>query len=170
LITIDQTSLADWPAIRRIFEEGIATGNATFASSAPAAYDEWMEGTVENCVLVARNGSDVVGWATARRVSRRPAYTGVVLLNIYVAERHRGEGIGSLLLSSVISRAEREGIWTIEAWIFPENTASISLHRKYGFRVVGTREKIGRMDYGMHAGRWRDVLLLERRSGAAGGS
>lgn len=168
MIRIDTADPGDWPAIRRIFEEGIATGNATFTSVPPETYEEWMKGKVASCALVVGIGADVIGWAAVSRISDREVYSGVVQSNMYVESRHRGRGIGSLLLASLISRTESEGIWTVEAWIFPENEASVSLHMKHGFRIVGTREKIGRMGHGARAGRWRDVLLLERRSTSVG--
>ncbi len=169
-LRIDPATASDWPAIKRIYEEGISTGNTTFDPSPPETFDDWINCRIANCSLVARSGDDVVGWVSLSRVSDRTVYAGVAFLNVYVGANHRGMGIGSLLISSVIERSEAEGIWMLEARIFPENVTSIHLHKKYGFREVGTRKKVGRMEYGPYAGIWRDVLILERRSRKAGKS
>jgi phosphinothricin acetyltransferase len=152
----------DWDAVRVIYLEGIVTGNSTFEQSAPD-WQTWDGGHLESCRLVARLGSEVLGWTALSPVSRRQAYAGVAEFSIYVTERVRGRGIGAALLKALIEMSEREGIWTLQSGIFPENTASLELCRRFGFRVVGTRERIGRM-----AGRWRDVVLLERRSTVVG--
>ncbi|WP_292730261.1 GNAT family N-acetyltransferase [Methanoculleus sp.] len=149
---------ADREEIRRIYIEGIATGNATFESEAPS-WERWDAAHVRSCRLVAANGRRVVGWA-ASPTSGRPAYAGVAEVSIYVERDARGLGVGSGLLSALIAASEREGFWTLQAGIFPENEASLALHAKDGFRVIGRRERPGRMK----DGRWRDVLLLERRS------
>jgi phosphinothricin acetyltransferase len=151
-------SANDWPAVRAIYLEGIATGNATFAKSAPE-WAPWDEGHLRACRLVARAAEVVVGWAALSPASRRPVYAGVAEVSVYISERARGQGVGTALLSRLVEDSERAGIWTLQAGIFPENTASIELHKRAGFRVVGIREKLGSMD-----GRWRDVVLLERRS------
>ena len=152
----------DWDAVRAIYLEGIATGNSTFEQSAPD-WQTWDQGHLPSCRLVARAESEVLGWTALSPVSRRQVYAGVAEFSIYVAERARGRGIGAALLHALIEVSEREGIWTLQSGIFPENTASLELCRRFGFRVVGTRERVGRM-----AGRWRDVVLLERRSAVAG--
>ena len=152
----------DWDAVRHIYLEGIATRNATFEQSAPD-WQAWDQGHLRCCRLVARIRGEVLGWTALGPVSSRRVYAGVAEFSIYVAQRARGRGIGSALLKALIEAAEREGIWTLQSGIFPENTASLELCRRLGFRVVGTRERIGSMD-----GRWRDVLLLERRSAIAG--
>jgi L-amino acid N-acyltransferase YncA len=152
----------DWEAVRAIYLEGIATGNSTFEQSAPD-WEAWDQGHLETCRLVARAGSEVLGWTALSPISRRQVYAGVAEFSIYVAERARGRGIGAALLKALIEVSEREGIWTLQSGIFPENTASLELCRRFGFRVVGTRERIGCME-----GRWRDVVLLERRSAVAG--
>lgn len=149
---------ADWPAVRAIYEEGIATGDATFEPAAPA-WEDWDREHVENCRLVAEDDGRVVGWVALRRYSSRAVYAGVGEVNIYVAAGARGHGVGRRLLEELIAESERRGFWTLQAGIFPENAASLALHARCGFRVVGRRERIGRM-----RGRWRDVLLLERRS------
>jgi phosphinothricin acetyltransferase len=148
----------DWPVVRGIFLEGIATGNATFQKLAPE-WQEWDAGHLPHCRLVARRAGEVVGWAALSRVSARSVYAGVAEVSVYVAERVRGQGVGRLLLGQLVAESENRGIWTLQAGIFPENAASIALHRALGFRVVGVRERLGCMD-----GRWRDVVLMERRS------
>jgi len=152
----------DWDAVRAIYLEGIATRNATFEQSAPD-WEAWDRGHLTCCRLVARIGGEVLGWTALSPVSNRRVYAGVAEFSIYVAERARGRGIGTALLKALIEASEREGIWTLQSGIFPENAASLELCRRCGFRIVGTRERIGSMD-----GRWRDVVLLERRSAFAG--
>jgi phosphinothricin acetyltransferase len=161
-ISLAPMSAEDWPAVRAIYLEGIATKNATFEKAAPE-WQRWDEGHLHVCRLVARAADDVVGWAALSPVSRRPVYAGVAEVSVYVSEQARGQRVGTALLSRLVEDSEREGIWTLQAGIFPENTASIELHRRNGFRVVGVREKLGPMD-----GRWRDVVLMERRSTVVG--
>ena len=151
----------DWESVRLIYLQGIASGNATFAQTAPE-WSEWDADHLPACRLVATNDDSLLGWAALSPYSRRAVYAGVAEVSVYVAESARGKGVGSALLSALVDASEREGIWTLQAGIFPENTASIQLHQRFGFRVVGTRERIGRMN-----GRWRDVVLMERRSGVA---
>jgi L-amino acid N-acyltransferase YncA len=151
----------DWPAVRAIYEEGIATGEATFQTEAPS-WSAWDAGHLADCRLVAESDR-VLGWAALSRVSDRCVYAGVAEVSVYVAAAARGRGIGSLLLDALIRRSEECGLWTLQAGIFPENTRSIVVHERCGFRVVGRRERLGQMD-----GRWRDVLLLERRSPSVG--
>src|SRR5438105_5723746 len=136
---------ADWSAVRAIYLQGIATGNSTFETSAPE-WQQWDEGHLPSCRLVARSEGQVVGWAALTPVSRRHVYRGVAEVSVYVSQRAWRKGVGRALLSAVLETSEREGIWTLQAGIFPENTASIELHRRAGFRVVGVREKIGCMD------------------------
>lgn len=152
----------DWDAVRAIYLEGIATGNSTFEQSAPD-WKTWDQGHLPSCRLVARFKKEILGWTALSPVSRRQVYAGVAEFSVYVAECARGRGIGAALLQALIETSERQGIWTLQAGIFPENTASLELCRRFGFRVVGTRERIGCM-----TGRWRDVVLLERRSTVAG--
>src|SRR6185369_3244860 len=152
----------DWDAVRAIYLEGIATRNATFEQSAPD-WDAWDRGHLTCCRLVARIGGEVLGWTALTPVSSRQVYAGVAEFSIYVAERARGRGLGTALLKALIEASEREGIWTLQSGIFPENTASLQLCRRFGFRMGGARERIGCM-----AGRWRDVVLLERRSNIVG--
>jgi len=152
----------DWPAVRDIYLDGIATGDATFETSAPD-WEIWDEKHLPCCRLLAREGEEVVGCAALSPVSARAVYAGVAEVSVYVAARARGRGVGSLLLRALVAASEENGIWTLQAGIFPENRASIALHLREGFRVVGTRERIGCMD-----GRWRDTVLMERRSAAVG--
>ncbi|ABF41127.1 GCN5-related N-acetyltransferase [Candidatus Koribacter versatilis Ellin345] len=148
---------ADWAAVRRIYAEGIATGNATFETEAPT-WEKWSAGHVESCRLVARIGDEIVGWAALSRVSQRAVYAGVGEVSVYVAESARGKGVGLQLLHALITASETAGFWTLQAGIFPENTASIRLHEGCGFRIVGRRERIGCLN-----GVWRDTVLMERR-------
>jgi L-amino acid N-acyltransferase YncA len=147
-----------WPAVRAIYEEGIATGDATF-ETAPPAWEAWDRGHLAGHRLVAVGDGRVVGWAALSPVSDRCAYAGVAEASVYVAAAATGRGVGRALLERLVAGAEAAGIWTVQAGIFPENQASLALHRRCGFRTVGVRERLGRLD-----GRWRDVVLLERRS------
>jgi len=154
---------ADWPAVARIYREGIATGQSTFNTDAPS-WEEWDAGHLAHCRLVAEAGGEVLGWAALIAVSDRCVYAGVAEESVYVGEAARGRGVGRALLAGLIAASEAHGIWTLQAGIFPENTVSVELHEKLGFRLVGRRERLGRMA----SGRWRDVLLLERRSTTIG--
>lgn len=157
-------SVDDWPSVARIYEEGMATGNATFEHTLPG-WEEWRSARVDDPCLVAREESGaVVGWAALTRVSARAVYSGVGEVGVYVDRRHSRRGIGRLLLGALIESSERAGFWTLQAGIFPENEASIALHKSCGFRLVGRRERVGRM----LDGRWRDVMLYERRSDTVG--
>jgi len=154
---------SDWADVRAIYLEGIETGNATFEVEAPS-WEAWDSAHLREPRLAARDGGGrVLGWAALTPVSGRCVYAGVGDLSVYVAAAARGRGVGRALLEALIDASERAGIWTLQAGIFPENAASLRLHRGCGFREVGRREKIGRLK-----GVWRDVLLLERRSGAVG--
>lgn len=161
-IIIDAMQPQDWPAVRAIYLEGIATKNATFETSAPE-WEKWDSGHLQNCRLVARLNDQVVGWAALSPVSSRCVYAGVAEESIYISESARGQGVGRKLLAALIEESEQAGIWTIQTGIFPENTVSLHLHERCGFRVLGVREKVGQMD-----GVWRDVVLLERRSRVVG--
>ena len=161
-ISIEAMSEKDWPAVSTIYGEGIATGNATFEKSIPE-WQKWDSGHLRTCRLVARAGNDVLGWAALTPVSGRCVYAGVAEVSVYVAERARGQKVGLKLLHKLVETSEREGIWTLQAGIFPENIASVELHKRCGFTTVGTRKRLGRMD-----GRWRDVSLMERRSKTVG--
>ena len=148
----------DWPAVAAIYEEGIATRLATFETAAPG-WAAWDGAHLPRPRLVADENGDVLGWASLSRVSERCVYEGVAEVSVYVAERVRGGGIGRALLERLVKESEADGIWTLQAGVFPENRASLALHRRCGFRTVGIRERIGKLD-----GAWRDVVLLERRS------
>jgi L-amino acid N-acyltransferase YncA len=152
----------DWGAVREIYLQGIATGNATFEQSVPG-YREWDERHLSTCRLIARWKDKVLGWAALSRVSSRSVYEGVAEVSIYVAEETRGRRIGRKLMSGLVEASEQNGIWMLQAGILAENTVSIRLHQQAGFRIVGTRERIGCMD-----GRWRDTVLMERRSSVVG--
>lgn len=147
-----------WPAVRKIYEQGIATRNATFATSAPD-WEEWDARHLPACRLVAMWDGEVVGWAALSPVSSRQVYRGVQEVSVYIADNSRGQGIGLQLLSALVDESERNGIWTLQAGILAENRASLHLHEKAGFRIVGRREKIAQLD-----GCWRDTILMERRS------
>ncbi len=153
----------DWPEVRAIYLEGIATGNATFETEAPS-WDAWDAAHLRPARLTARDaGGRLLGWAALTPVSGRCVYAGVGDLSVYVAASARGRGVGRALLMALIEASERSGIWTLQAGVFPENKASLELHRRCGFREVGRRERIGRMN-----GVWRDVILMERRSTTVG--
>ena len=155
---IDQMRASDWEQVRAIYLEGIRTGHATFETEAPS-WERWDEAHLPSARLVKRDGERVLGWAALSPVSKRQVYRGVAELTVYVAESARGQGIGRALLEALIIESERNGIWTLQASIFPENTASVELHRRCGFREVGRRERIAMLN-----GVWRDTLLFERRS------
>lgn len=159
---ISPMTVEDWPAVRRIYGEGVATGNATFATELPD-WQSWDSSHRPNCRLIAGDGKEILGWAALSPVSARQIYAGVAEVSIYVAASVRGTGVGKALLLALIRESERQGIWTLQAGIFPENIASVCLHKSLGFREVGVREKIGKM-----GNVWRNVLLLERRSLSAG--
>ena len=152
----------DWPVVRAIYLEGIATGNATFETEAPA-WAAWDAAHFPAPRLVAVSDETIIGWAALTRVSTRTVYAGVAEVSVYVANDARGSGVGGALLEKLISESEANDIWTLQASIFPENTASLRLHKSCGFREVGRRERIGKMN-----GVWRNTVLLERRSDVAG--
>jgi L-amino acid N-acyltransferase YncA len=163
MYTIDTMLPFDWEQVREIYVQGIATGLATFEQSAPA-WPAWHAARLPAPRLVARNDDgSLAGWAALSPVSSRCVYGGVAEVSVYVAEDQRGRGVGLALLSALIEQSEAAGLWTLQAGIFPENTASVALHHRCGFRTVGCREKLGQLD-----GVWRDVLLLERRSHIVG--
>jgi phosphinothricin acetyltransferase len=152
----------DWPEVSRIYAEGIATGNATFETGVPA-WEAWNAAHSPEQRLVAEADGAVVGWIALAPVSSRCCYAGVAEISVYVAEAARGRGVGSALLERLISSAESAGIWTLETGVFPENEGSLALLKRFGFREVGIRERIGQLD-----GVWRDVVFLERRSEVVG--
>ena len=156
--TIMPMTAAHWPAVRAIYEQGIATGDATFETAAPS-WEAWDAGHLVGHRLVAVLDGLVAGWAALSAVSERRVYAGVAEVSVYVATSATRRGVGRALLGQLVVGAEAAGIWTVEAGIFPENAASLALHRRCGFRTVGVRERLGKLD-----GRWRDVVLVERRS------
>lgn len=160
--TIEAMQQSDWQAVREIYREGIETGDATFETASPE-WSDWDAGHLPHSRLVARDAGAIGGWTAVSPVSRRAVYAGVVEVSVYVAAAHRGAGLGQKLLAALVAESEAHGIWTLQAGIFPENRASIRLHERLGFRTVGRRERIGRRD-----GRWRDTVLMERRSKVVG--
>ncbi|HYN15885.1 MAG TPA: GNAT family N-acetyltransferase [Terriglobales bacterium] len=155
---IEPMTPEDWEQVRAIYEEGIRSGNATFETAAPG-WEQWDKAHLPFCRLVARIAGAVAGWAALSPVSARKAYAGVAEASIYVSESAQGKGIGTALQQELIRQSEAQGIWTLQGVVFPENTASLALLKKSGFREVGRRERISKLD-----GRWRDTILLERRS------
>ena len=165
--TIEPMKPEDWEQARAIYLEGIATGHATFEPDAPD-WKKWSSAHLPEPRLVVRAGDQIAGWAALSPVSARRVYAGVTEVSIYVGSRFRGQGIGDALMAALIAASEELGIWTMQGGIFPENVASIDFHQKHGFRIVGIREKVGKMTFGELQGKWRDVALMERRSKVAG--
>jgi L-amino acid N-acyltransferase YncA len=152
----------DWISVAEIYRLGIESGNATFQRDIPT-WDEWKQGHINTCRIVASIDNEIVGWAALTPVSGRYVYSGVAEVSVYVSNHFKGQKIGTRLLERLISESEKEGYWTLQASIFPENKASLRIHYNLGFRNVGFREKIGKMN-----DIWRDTILLERRSKKAG--
>jgi L-amino acid N-acyltransferase YncA len=162
-ISIETMHSSDWDRVQHIYLEGIATGLATFEQSSPE-WPAWDAAHLPAPRLVARDpDGSLAGWAALSSVSSRCVYGGVAEVSVYVAESQRRRGVGLLLLNALVEQSEAAGLWTLQAGIFPENTASLALHHRCGFRTVGCREKLGQL-----GGVWRDVLLLERRSRTVG--
>jgi phosphinothricin acetyltransferase len=161
-LTLEKMKSADWNAVRAIYEEGIATGHATFETEVPE-WRAWDRSHLRDCRLVAKAKEQVVGWTALSPVSERCVYAGVAEVSIYITSSARGQGIGKTLLKALIDKSEKVGIWTLQAGVFPENTASIALHKACGFREIGYRSRIGQT-----GDVWRDVVLLERRSEICG--
>jgi len=162
-VTMTALTAEHWPAVERIYADGIATGNATF-EAAPPSWEAFDTGKLADHRLVAIDESgEVVGWAAASAVSDRCAYAGVVEHSVYVSRAVQGRGIGRRLLEALLANAQDKGVWTVQSGIFPENTSSLAVHAAAGFRIVGTRERLGRMTYGPYVDQWRDVVLVERR-------
>jgi phosphinothricin acetyltransferase len=159
---IDAMQPGDWEDVRSIYLEGIATGDATFETGAPG-FEAWNKAHLAFARLVARHESRTIGWAALSPISQRCVYGGVAEVSVYVASRSRGLGVGRSLLNGLIEESERNGIWTLQAGIFPENHGSLAVHRSCGFREIGRRERIGKLK-----GIWRDTILLERRSNSVG--
>jgi L-amino acid N-acyltransferase YncA len=157
-----------WAAVRAIYQAGIDTGHATFESAPPGSWEAWQQYHINELSLVALEDGAVQGWAALTATSGRCVYAGVAEVSVYVASEAKGRGVGRLLLSNLVARSEARNFWTLTAGIFPENAASIRLHESLGFERVGLRRKLGKMSFGPWAGRWRDVLALERRSSTVG--
>lgn len=157
----------DGAGVLRIYQEGIDTGHATFETAAPD-WDSWDAGHLQHSRIVAMKAGAMFGWAALSAVSKRPVYRGVAEISVYVAQAARGLKVGRRLMREVIASSERAGIWTLQAGIFPENKASMALHERAGFRTIGIRDRVGKMQHGPLAGQWRDVVLMERRSATVG--
>ena len=153
---------SDWSEVSKIYQEGIATGFATFETEAPS-YETWNSTHMKACRLVAINDNIILGWAALSPVSSRCVYGGVGEVSVYVSSNSRGKGVGKFLIENLICESEAEGLWTIQSGIFPENEGSIELHKKMGFRYIGKRERVGKLK-----GEWKDNLLFERRSKTIG--
>lgn len=158
-VTFRPLVAADWPAVAAIYREGIASGDATFETEVPD-WESWDAARSPDCRIIAELDGETVGYAGLSPVSKRPVYAGVREVMIYVAAAVRGRGVGGRLLGRLVEESEARGIWTLQAGIFPENVASIRIFEKAGFRILGTHERLGRF----HDGRWRDVVLMERRA------
>ena len=151
-----------WQQVRAVYAEGIATGLATFETDVPSG-ENWDERQLSCCRLIAQDGETIKGWAALSPVSARGAYAGVAEVSVYVGAQHRGEGVGRALLEALIEDSEQNGIWMLQAGIFALNDVSVRLHAQCGFRLVGRRERIARLN-----GRWLDTILMERRSTVVG--
>ena len=161
-IKIERMTVKSWPDVARIYESGIATKNATFQTEAPD-WDSWNNAHRLDCRLVAMIDEKIVGWVALSNVSSRCVYAGVSEVSIYVDSDYRGKGIGNNLMETLIQESEANGIWTLQAGIFPENIGSLKLHHNHGFRTIGIKERLGKME-----NKWRDVAQLERRSKIVG--
>lgn len=160
---IEKMNASDWVRIKEIYEDGIKTGKATFQTQAPT-WEEWNNAHLQDCRYVARSGGRTVGWIALSPTSSRNCYSGVVEVSVYVDSQHKKKGIGTALLQQAVRCSEENGIWTLYCSITKENTESIALHKKCGFREIGFREKIAKMQDGL----WHDTVLLERRSRVVG--
>ena len=158
IVEIRNFTKFDFPSVRTIYEQGIKTGDATFQEKTKD-WDDWNSSFLASCRLVAVSNKNVVGWAALSLVSTRSVYSGVAEVSVYVAQHERGTGVGHSLIRKLVFSAEHEGLWTLQASILPENKASIAIHLKNGFKQIGIREKLGKLNCV-----WRDVALLERRS------
>jgi phosphinothricin acetyltransferase len=161
-VLIEAMQPADWPDVREIYREGIETGQATFETAVPT-WEAWDSGHRPDCRLIALIENQIVGWAALSPVSKRQVYNGVAEVSIYISRSARGQGIGKRLMHELVTSSEKAGVWTLQSSVFPENEASVALHQAFGFRIVGTRERIAQMH-----GLWRNTVLLERRSKITG--
>ena len=162
MTTFDKMHPEDWLGVKGIYKEGIKTGNATFQTEAPE-WDEWNENHLQHSRVVVKVNGIIAGWTALSPVSGRCVYGGVAEVSVYVTDDERGKGLGKQLLEKLIEESELNGIWTLQASIFPENIGSLRVHEHSGFRIIGRRERIGEMN-----GVWRDTILLERRSNRIG--
>jgi phosphinothricin acetyltransferase len=160
---IDKMKETDWPQVSEIYLAGIKTEIATFQSSVPT-WEEWHKEHITTCRFVARDGEEILGWVALSPVSSRCVYAGVAELSIYINEKHKGIGVGTSLLNYLIEQSEKEGFWTLQSGIIRENISSQMLHKKCGFREIGYRERVGKMNNG----KWHDVIIMERRSKVVG--
>lgn len=151
-----------WHDVAEIYRQGIESGMATFEKNVPS-WEAWDGNHIEECRSIAKIGDNVIGWAALSNVSSRCVYGGVAEVSVYVALTNRGQGVGEMLLKNLIHQSEKAGYWTLQSGIFPENSGSLELHYKAGFRKIGYREKIGQLD-----GVWKDNILMERRSKKVG--
>ena len=161
--TIKEMKTSDWEEVAQIYLEGINTGIATFQNSIPN-FEDWNNGHIKSCRLVAKSEGKVLGFAALSPTSSRPVYSGVAEVSIYIGENHKGLGIGHALMTNIIKLSEENNFWTLQSGIIRENSASIELHKKCGFREIGIREKVAKMDNGV----WHDTVLMERRSKTVG--
>jgi len=164
---LDEMKSGDWEQVRLIYLEGIHTGHSTFETEAPD-WENWDSSHLPELRLVIKADDLILAWAALSPVSSRCVYAGVAEVSLYVGAKYRRQGVGSALLTAMIESSEKAGIWSLQGGIFPENTASLHLFKKHGFREIGRREKLGKMTIGELAGTWRDVILVERRSQVAG--
>jgi len=161
-ITFKAMTANDWESVAEIYKQGIETGNATFQQEIPT-WNDWDNGHIKSCRIIACIENEIVGWAALSSVSTRKVYAGIAEVSVYVSNKYQGCGIGYKLLARTITESENENFWTLQAGIFPENYASLHIHKKLNFREIGYRERIGKMD-----GIWRNTVLLERRSEIVG--
>lgn len=159
---VREMKASDWEDVSQIYAQGIATGFATFEQTI-SSYESWNQAHVEKCRLIAEENGEILGWAALSPVSSRCVYGGIGEVSVYIRAESRGKGVGKLLLKQLISESEKAGFWTIQSGIFPENEASIHLHKKIGFRFIGKRERVGKIQ-----GIWKDNLLFEKRSETIG--
>lgn len=160
---IEEMKPSDWEQVKSIYLEGIKTGIATFQNEVPT-WESWDKGHLNSCRLVARFEDIILGWVALSPTSSRNCYRGVVEVSIYVGEKYNGQGIGTALLKNLVKQSEINGNWSLYCAIIRENTASIIMHKKCGFREIGIREKVAKMSNGV----WHDVILMERRSKIVG--
>jgi len=162
MVTIRQFTPDDFPPVQEIYRQGIDSGNATFETQVKS-WQQWHQAMLEPCRLVAAQNGQILGWAALSPISARAVYSGVAEVSVYIAADARGRGLGRQLMTQLITESEANNIWTLQAAIFPENDASIGLHQKHGFKILGVRKHLGKLK-----GIWRDVVLMERRSTLVG--